>query len=145
MILTKCIPSLQVKCVKIPDRKAFLVTSLNVLFLSLASFSFHAEQVFVFALNARLCVFSPLLFTGKCDMYVSKYSGTTLRLFDVKKKKTIFKRECYLGPVVQIIVSLTSTLRGQPVKSFTTLLPNTHIFFVEKMREAFFNKKNWHI
>ena len=40
------------------------------------------------------------------------------------------------GPVVQSIVSLTSLLRGQLVKSFTTLLPNTHIFFVEKMREA---------
>ena len=41
------------------------------------------------------------------------------------------------GPVVQSIVSLKSSLRGQLVKCFTTLLPNTHIFFVEKMREAF--------
>ena len=45
--------------------------------------------------------------------------------------------ESHLGPVVQSIVSSTSSLRGQLVKSFTTLLPNTHIFFVEKMREAF--------
>ena len=57
----------------------------------------------------------------------------------------------FLGLVVQSIVSLTSWLRGQLVECFTTLLPNTHIFFVEKMREAFafshfFNKKyNWHI
>ena len=43
----------------------------------------------------------------------------------------------YLGPVVQSIVSLTSSLRGQLVKCLTTLLPNTQIFFVEKMREAF--------
>ena len=42
-----------------------------------------------------------------------------------------------LGPVVQSIVSLTSSLRGQLIKCFTTLLPNTLIFFVEKMREAF--------
>ena len=42
-----------------------------------------------------------------------------------------------LGPVVQSIVSLTSLLRGQLVKCFTTLLPNILIFFVEKMREAF--------
>ena len=42
-----------------------------------------------------------------------------------------------LGPVVQSIVSLTSSLRGQLVKCFKTLLPNTLIFFVEKMREAF--------
>ena len=42
-----------------------------------------------------------------------------------------------LGPVVQSIVSLTSSLRGQLVKCFTTLLPNTLIIFVEKMREAF--------
>ena len=41
------------------------------------------------------------------------------------------------GPVVQSIVSLTSSLRGQLVKCFMTLLPNTLIFFVEKMREAF--------
>ena len=42
-----------------------------------------------------------------------------------------------LGPVVQSIVSLTSSLRGQLVKGFTTLLLNILIFFVEKMREAF--------
>ena len=41
------------------------------------------------------------------------------------------------GPVVQSIVSLMNSLRGQLVKCFMTLLPNTHIFFVEKMREAF--------
>ena len=54
------------------------------------------------------------------------------------------------GPVVQSIVSLTSSLRGQLVKCFMTLLPNTLILFVEKMREAFalqklptfFQKKN---
>ena len=41
------------------------------------------------------------------------------------------------GPVVQSFVSLTNPLRGQLVKCFTTLYPNTLIFFVEKMREAF--------
>ena len=54
-----------------------------------------------------------------------------------------------LGPQ---LFSLTSLLRGQLVKCFTTLLPNTLKFFVEKMREAFalksfshfFNKKYWH-
>ena len=48
------------------------------------------------------------------------------------------------GLVVQSIVSLTSSLRGQFVKCFMTLLPNT-IFFVEKIREAkllqFFQQK----
>ena len=43
----------------------------------------------------------------------------------------------HLGPVVQSIVSLTSSLKGQLVKCFTTLQPNTLKFFVEKMREAF--------
>ena len=43
----------------------------------------------------------------------------------------------FLGTVVQSIVSLTSLLRGQLMKCFTTSLPNTLIFFVEKMREAF--------
>ena len=41
------------------------------------------------------------------------------------------------GPVVQSIVSLTSSLRGQLDKYFTTLLLNTLKFFVEKMRKAF--------
>ena len=40
------------------------------------------------------------------------------------------------GPVVQSFVSLTSSLRGQPVRCFTTLLPNTLSFFVNKMRVA---------
>ena len=56
------------------------------------------------------------------------------------------------GPAVQSIVSLTSLLRGQLMKCFTTLVPNTLILFVEKMRRAFalqklltfFDKKVWH-
>ena len=61
-----------------------------------------------------------------------------------------FSLFAHQGPVVQSIVSLTSLLRGQLVKCFTTLCPNTLIFFVEKMKEAlsfshFFNKKYWHI
>ena len=60
-----------------------------------------------------------------------------------------------LGLVVQSIVSLTSSLGGQLVKCFRTLLPNTMYtdIFYEKMREAFalqklltfFNKKYQHI
>ena len=49
--------------------------------------------------------------------------------------------ECFtyieLGPVVQSIFSLRSSLRGQLVKCFTTLLPNTLKIFDAKMREAF--------
>ena len=49
-----------------------------------------------------------------------------------------------LGSVVQSIVSLTRSLRGELVKCFTTSQPNTLIFFVEKMREAshIFSTKN---
>ena len=36
------------------------------------------------------------------------------------------------GPVVQSIVSLTSSLRGQLVKCFTTLYPNTFSHFFNK-------------
>ena len=39
------------------------------------------------------------------------------------------------GPVVQSIISLTSLLRGQLVKCYTTLLLNTQIFFFEKLRK----------
>ena len=57
------------------------------------------------------------------------------------------------GPVVQSIVSLTSSLGGQLVKCYMIFKPNTLNFFVEKMREVlhcksfshFFNKKYWHI
>ena len=49
----------------------------------------------------------------------------------------IWHKYKHLSPVVQSIVSLTSSLRGQLVKCFTTLEPNTLIFFVEKIREAF--------
>ena len=48
----------------------------------------------------------------------------------------------HLGPVVQSILSLTGLLRGQLVKCFTTLLPNTMIFFfVEKIGDALFQQK----
>ena len=58
-----------------------------------------------------------------------------------------------LGSVVQSIVSLTSSLRGQLVKYVTPLLLNTLKFFVEKMREALalqklltlFQQKYWQI
>ena len=36
------------------------------------------------------------------------------------------------GPVVQSIVSLTSSLRGQLIKCFMTLLPKILIFFDKK-------------
>ena len=46
-----------------------------------------------------------------------------------------------LGPVVQSIASLKSLLRDQLVECLMTLLPNTLIFFVEKMRKAFAMQK----
>ena len=45
------------------------------------------------------------------------------------------------GQVVQSIVSLTSSLRGQLVKCLTTSQPYTLVFFVENMREAFALRK----
>ena len=39
----------------------------------------------------------------------------------------------YLGPVVQSIVSLTTSLRGHLVKFIPTTLSNTLLFFVGKM------------
>ena len=50
-------------------------------------------------------------------------------------------RKTAQSPVVQSILSLTSSLRGQLIKGFTTLLLYTLIFFVEKMREAFAMQK----
>ena len=53
--------------------------------------------------------------------------------FNLKQKE--------LGLVVQSIISLTSLLRGPLLKGFTTLLLNTLILFVEKMRDAFAMQK----
>ena len=50
-----------------------------------------------------------------------------------------------LGPVVQSIVNLTSSLRGQQFKCFTTLLPNILIFFVQENVRSFCNVKPFHI
>ena len=48
-----------------------------------------------------------------------------------------------LGPVVQSILSLTSSLRGQLLSVYTSQ-PNTLKFFVEKLREAFAMQKLTH-
>ena len=63
---------------------------------------------------------------------VNEENGSTLRINTVYE--VMFQVQ---GPVVQSILNLTSSLRGQLVKYFTTLLLNTVKFFVEKMREAF--------
>ena len=73
---------------------------------------------------------------GKHILINSKITGEKLIL-------QLFHKQ---GPVVQSIVGLTSSLRGQLVKCLKTLLPNTLIFFVEKMREvqkllSFFRQK----
>ena len=49
-----------------------------------------------------------------------------------RKKQTLSYSPKNMGPVVQSIVSLTSSLRGQLVKCFMTLQPNTLKFFVKK-------------
>ena len=49
-----------------------------------------------------------------------------------------------LGPFVQSIVSLTSSLRGQLIQCFMTLF-YTDIFFVEKNARGFCNAKASHI
>ena len=46
----------------------------------------------------------------------------------------IFLEVVFQGPVAQSIVSLRSSLRGHLIKCFTTFLPNTLKFFVEKMK-----------
>ena len=51
---------------------------------SLTSFSFIVELEFYFSEKGKRMMFSPLLFTGTCDMCLSNESGTTLRPFDAK-------------------------------------------------------------
>ena len=56
---------------------------------------------------------------------------------------------CYVhlgkGPVSQSIVSLTSSLRGELIKCFTTLKPNTQIFLLKKREKLLQNAKASHI
>ena len=62
-------------------------------------------------------------------------------------------QELNLGPVVQSIVSLTSSLRGQLVECFTTLYQLHWYFLLKKWEKLlhcknfshFFNNKYWHI
>ena len=51
--------------------------------------------------------------------------------------EVIAKGMVFQSPVVQSIVTLMSFLRGQLVKCSATLHPNTLIFSIVKMREAF--------
>ena len=59
------------------------------------------------------------------------FLGSNMKLFTMRTELHDCRDQ---GPVVQNIVSLTSSLRGQLVKCFTALLPNTPNFFVEKMK-----------
>ena len=70
-------------CINIPVKE--LSFDVNVHHISsLTSFSFIVELVFYFSKMEKRMMFSPQLFTGTCDMYLSNESGTTLRPFDVK-------------------------------------------------------------
>ena len=69
--------------IKIPVKESsFDVTVRHM--SSLTSFSFIVELVVYFSKKGKQILFSSLLFTGKCERYVLKESGTTLRPFDVK-------------------------------------------------------------
>ena len=67
---------------------------------------------------------------------LSFFQQKIFSVFGDKVIKHLTNKHLDLGPVVQSIVSLTSLLRGQLVKCFTTFQPNTLKFFVKKMREA---------
>ena len=77
---------LKVNCIKIPVKEpSYDVIVCHI--SSLMSFSFFVGIVFYFNEKGKRIMFSPLLFTGTCDRYVSSESGTTLRLLDVIHKK----------------------------------------------------------
>ena len=57
-----------------------------------------------------------------CDLVIVTVVGNTWLATDsIYAILMIWRNTIYLGPVVQSIVSLTSLLRGQLVKCFTTL------------------------
>ena len=58
------------------------------------------------ALMKKICIYKPILLVSHSDAKAGSICHGGFK---------------YQGPVVQSIVSLTSSLRGQPVKYFTTL------------------------
>ena len=89
--------------------------------------------------NRKKIFFAKVFFSWSCtEMAITplvRWTRWPPKLKIERKKKKL------LGPVVQSIVSLTSLLRGRLVKCFMTSYPNTLIFFVEKIREAFAMQK----
>ena len=69
--------------IKIPVKESYSDVTVRHI-SSLTSFSFIVELVVYFSEKGERKLFSSLLFTSKCDSYVSKESGTTLRPIDVK-------------------------------------------------------------
>ena len=77
--------------------------------------------------------------TDRPDMTLDVYRG---RKTTTQQQQLYFiGRKVISGPVVQSIVTLTSSLRGQLFKCFTTLYPNTLILFVEKDERSFCSAK----
>ena len=89
----------------------------------------------------------PSIYTG-LNLAKTDVVGHKIRMSDEPLSKKISGKEVQ-GPVVQSIVSLTSSLRGQLVKCFLILYPNTLIFLLKKYEKLlpcksfshFFNKK----
>ena len=112
----------------------------------------NVETEIVFSLNTRLMLiglqnlseseeFNPIILKrAKILRNFGPSECNRVNVYEYTFKESnsaIFSSLGALGPVVQSILSLTNSLRGQLVKCFMTLKPNTLIFFVEKMREAF--------
>ena len=83
----------------------------------------NKSHVFIFRLSCRRFPF------GNHPKVLDPSNKTNLDLWIVLKKKKKKKKKKHQGPVVQSIVSLTSSLRGQLVKCFMTFKPNTILFY----------------
>ena len=63
-------------CIKIPVKELYFDVTVRRI-SSLTSVSFIAELMFYYSEKGKRIMFLSLLFTGKCDTYVSNESGTT--------------------------------------------------------------------
>ena len=119
---------------------------------------------YIFAISSSIFM-TEFWLTKNCDIKRDPDQATRSRLwtslshlkiltrpFNEKQQELLLPLQQWVyniqGPVVQSIVSLTRSLRGQLVKCFTTLLPNTLIFLLKKKKNErsfshFFNKKYW--
>ena len=101
-------------------------------------FEIHVHELWIYVVNAWLCIFNSAYFcvAWKSKIYsIFKISQKKKKKKKKKKMREVKKPECRnnsQGPVVQSVVSLTSSLRVISLTILSDSIHNSLIFFAEK-------------